>query len=125
MDTREIAAQYRLAHWSKIIRERQESGQNIKTFCESAGIHPNSYYYWQRKLRTVASQELATMAQKEANGTDKFLVPSGWAVCEAKTAETTNNEKPLTIQIGDCRVLANADVDTELLLKVCRVLVRL
>jgi transposase-like protein len=121
MDTRKIAAEYRLAHWANIMRERQESGQSTKTYCESAGIHPNTYYYWQRKLRTVASQKLATMTPTEASGIDKFLVPKGWAVCEA--TKTASNEKPLTIEIGDCRVLANADVDSELLLKVCRVLV--
>jgi len=119
MNTRQITAGYRLAHWAKIIRERQESGQSIKTFCESAGIHPNSYYYWQRKLRRVASQELFTMT----NETNEFLAPSGWAVCQA--TETTNHDNPLTIEIGECRVLANGDVDPELLLKVCRVLVRL
>jgi hypothetical protein len=54
MDTRSITAKYRLTHWAGIIKARKESGLSIKAFCENAGIHGNTYYYWQRRLRLAA-----------------------------------------------------------------------
>ena len=60
MNTREIAAEYRLQHWAGIVRERTESGLSIKVYCENAGFHENVYYYWQRKLREAACEQLNT-----------------------------------------------------------------
>jgi len=54
MNTREIATEYRLSHWAGILHERNESGLSVKDFCKGAGIHENSYYYWQKKLREAA-----------------------------------------------------------------------
>ena len=59
MNTREIASEYRLAHWAEVMRERKESGLSIKAFCKNAGFHENIYFYWQRKLREAACGEIA------------------------------------------------------------------
>jgi hypothetical protein len=60
MNTREIAAEYRLTHWAGIMRDRAESGLSIKAYCENAGFHENVYYYWQRKLREAACGQMDT-----------------------------------------------------------------
>lgn len=42
MDTREVAKEYRLTQWAKIIQTRAQSGQSIKDFASqqgSAGTH--------------------------------------------------------------------------------------
>ena len=80
MNTRAIAEEYRLAHWAQIVRERQENRLSIKAYCESAGIHENTYYYWQRKLREAACREL-NKAQSETTS----LQPVGFT--EIKLAE--------------------------------------
>lgn len=59
MNTRAIAAEYRLSHWGQIIRERMESGLSVRAYCENAGFHENVYYYWQRKLREAACEQLS------------------------------------------------------------------
>jgi transposase-like protein len=59
MDTRKIAVEYRMSHWAQIIQNRIKSGLSIKAFCENAEFHENIYYYWQRKLRETACEELA------------------------------------------------------------------
>jgi transposase-like protein len=51
MDTRKLTKEYRLAFWTQLARERAESGRNVRAFCEERGLHENTYYYWQRKLR--------------------------------------------------------------------------
>lgn len=58
MNTREIAKEYRLSHWAQIVKEREESGLSIESFCKNAGIHANSYFYWQRKLRESVCEQL-------------------------------------------------------------------
>lgn len=65
MQTREIASEYRLAHWSQVMRERRESGLSIKAFCLASGFHRNVYYYWQRKLREAACRQVAEIQTLE------------------------------------------------------------
>ena len=116
MRTREIAAEYRLSHWAQIIQERIGSGMSIRAYCKSAGICEQVYYYWQRKIREAACQELASAAKKKA---EQALVPSGWVVCETTEAAM---EQALVIEIGEFRVSVEADTAPELLAKTCRVL---
>jgi len=80
MNTNDIAAEYRLAHWAGIMREREESGLSIKQYCKNAGYHENRYFYWQKKLREAACEELANV-QGNATG----LIPVGFA--EVKLSE--------------------------------------
>jgi putative transposase len=114
IDTREIASEYRLAHWAGMIKERAESGLTVKAFCESAGVHPNSYFYWQRKLREAAC---AKMPEAVTSPT-----PCGWTAAIPAVANVSGT---LPIEIGKCRVMADCGTDERLLAKVCRVLVSL
>jgi transposase-like protein len=59
INTRKIAQEYRLTHWTQIMRKRTESGLSIKDYCEQIGICTNTYFYWQRRLREAACEELA------------------------------------------------------------------
>lgn len=58
MDSRKVAEEYRLSHWAGIMRERQESGLSNKAYCKQSGLQESTFYYWQRKLREVACEEL-------------------------------------------------------------------
>lgn len=75
MNTREIAEEYRLLHWAGILQERKESGQSIRSYCKQAGIHENVFYYWQRKLRETAIEELPGQGEMRAPA------PEGWVMC--------------------------------------------
>ena len=44
MNTREIAAEYRLKHWAKTMQERLASGKSIREYCKEAGMHENVYF---------------------------------------------------------------------------------
>ena len=117
MNTRQIAEEYRLAHWAGILQERKESGLSVKVFCEKAGFHQNIYFYWQRKLREAACLELQPVANA---GNAEALVPQGWAVCEK--SDTDTKESGLSIEIGKCRVNVGREANNEQLLSVCRML---
>jgi hypothetical protein len=83
MNTRKIAAEYRLAHWAQIMREKKESGLSIKAFCERAGFHENVYFYWQRKLREAVCEQIVEI-RGEMPPT-AALTPRGFA--EVKLAD--------------------------------------
>ena len=118
INTREIAAEYRLQHWAQVVQEQKQSGLSIKAFCETAGFQPNRYFYWQRKLREAACNELPTTVEP------KQIVPTGWTAIEpAETTEATVAALP--IEIGECRIIVDSDTNLELLAQVCRVLVSL
>ena len=106
MSTREIAIGYRQSYWSQIIQERIDSGLSIKAFCENAGIHENTYFYWQRKLRELACEELT-------GGTTKLL-PSGFS--EVKLADRSPlsasaaiSQNQISIETADLRLTASAE----------------
>ena len=117
MNTREIAAEYRLSHWAGIMRERQESGLSIRQFCKNAGYHENVYYYWQRRLREAACQELDPAAQEERR---MASAPEGWVSCVKP--ERSTSQPMLAIEIGPYRVVVGNDIESEHLVKVCRAL---
>lgn len=50
----EIRDNYRLQQWSEIIRECQNSGMTVKAYCRQQGVSEKSYYYYLKKLRTMA-----------------------------------------------------------------------
>ena len=58
MNSRHVAAGYRLAYWATIMKEHKESGLSVKAFCESTGYNESAYFYWQKKLREAACNEL-------------------------------------------------------------------
>jgi len=113
MDTREVAAEYRMAKWAQTIQARKQCGQSIKEFCKSSGISRNAYFYWQRKLRAAACSEIQETASKESN----CLIPNGWA--QLKSMKT---DRAVTIEVSGCRITTTAETDLELLAKVCRAL---
>ena len=119
MNTRDIAEEYRLSHWAGIMRKRAESGLSITAYCKSAGFHANVYYYWQRKLREAAYEQITSTAQESSI----VAVPGGWALCETAKPETL--EKPVTIEVGKFRIIATVGIDSEHLLQICRTLLSL
>ena len=111
MDTQKVTAEYRLSQWAQVIQTQQESGQNIKDFCQTTGINRNAYFYWQKKLRKVACTELAKTEEP------RNIVPSGWMQLTPKQAQ--HAKEALDIKINGFHVTVNAQTDLELLKKVC------
>jgi hypothetical protein len=130
MDTRKVAKAYRLSHWAGILRDRGTRGESIKGYCERIGIHENTYYYWQRKLREAAFESIKEETQVGPSNPGESLVPSGWAVCAVPECPSGNGsraseETGVHIQIGQCAVKATSGTNMETLAQVCKVLVSL
>ncbi|AQS59704.1 IS66 family insertion sequence element accessory protein TnpA [Desulforamulus ferrireducens] len=117
MNTREIAAEYRLAHWAQIVRRKNESGLTIKAFCASEGFRENTYYYWQRKLREAACEQLTEIRTEHAKL--PCLVPSGFAelkITEAPEKLPIQNDakqSEIRIELGGVRIAADSAYPVE------------
>jgi transposase-like protein len=101
------------------MRERSESGLNVRDFCRQVGIHENTYYHWQRKLRESSVQDHSLPEPKQ------LLVPSGWAAVEEAVVPVAAQPKSLPIEIGKFRVTVDAETDAELLSRTLKVLAAL
>jgi len=113
--TNEIAKEYRLGHWAQIMQERTQSGQSIKAYCRQIGISPNTYFYWQNKLRKAAAEQITD---------SQALAPIGWTKASV-TEGSQNAESDLSIEIGRYKVTVDENTNPELLARTCRVLMSL
>ena len=107
MNTREIAAEYRLSHWAEVIRERKESGLSVRAFCKNAGFHENIYFYWQRKLREEACGELSKIQDQLVR-----MAPAGFtevklAAEPALTLATEALQNQVCIEAAGIRITAD------------------
>lgn len=124
MNTREIAAEYRLSHWAQIMSKRKESGLSIKAFCESEGFHENIFYYWQRKLREAACAEAGKIQSRTA-----ALAPLEFA--EVKLREppslppsAVSWQSQICVEIGRMRVTAGSEYPVNKLAELLREVIR-
>jgi len=109
MDTRELTAECRLAHWVQVLRERAASGERVNDFCLARGITKNTYFYWQRKVREAISEQIA--------GNSTELTPAGMAArgftevklsgLAGKTSIPDAASGRLCVEVGEIRIIAD------------------
>jgi len=126
MKTREIAVEYRLSRWSQIVQERSESGLSIKGYCERAGIQEHTYYYWLRKLREAACEELSVM---QGNSQSSRLSPPFFAEIKlpaqpALPQAVISHQNQISIEAGGVRLTAGSEYPIEKLTELLRVVVQ-
>jgi putative transposase len=110
MNTKDITAECRLAHWTQVMHDRADKGLTVRAYCKSVGIRQNTYFYWQHKLREAASTKPE----------ETLPVPKGWStLCTDAVQQEADS---LTVEVGGCKIIARSDTDPELLVRVCRML---
>jgi hypothetical protein len=70
MDVQKVTHEIRLRQWIGIIKECRSSGNSVKSWCEEKGISEKSYFYWQRRVREAACQELTAYQEQKATKAD-------------------------------------------------------
>jgi len=120
MNTRHIAEEHRLAHWAGIVHDRAESGLSIRAYCESAGFHENNYYYWQKKLREAACEELAKIQGKQANMTPTSFMEIKVAPQNAHQSQTGSPQSQVCIESAKVRITAGGDYPVDKLVALIR-----
>jgi transposase-like protein len=106
------------------MHERKESGLSVKAFCEGAGIHENSYYYWQKKLREAACGELS-----ENQGKATSMAVPGFI--EARLAErpklptlAEDRQGQISIETSGVRITASSEYPADKLAALLREVMR-
>ena len=108
MNTREIAVEFRLSHWAKIVQDRNDSGLSINAYCKEIGIHENSYYYWLKKLREAACEGMNGLQCKTAS-----LAPAGFTEVKlsapmALPAADATQQDHICIEAAGVRITASS-----------------
>ncbi len=98
--------QVRLQQWQAEIRERQECGISVKTWCLERGLSPSAYYHRLRRIREVLCRE-------STNEEEPAVVP-----IQTVSAPTGSIE----IVSGEIRITVNGSVSPDCLESVIRAL---
>jgi putative transposase len=89
-------------------------GITVRSYCAETGIHENTYFYWQHKLREAASAQAAGLPAPNTPA------PRGWTALSVRADSADTNG--VVVEMGGCRVHVEADTDTTLLVRVCQAL---
>ena len=68
-----VKNQYRLEQWTRLIQDCQSSGMRVDEWCEANGVTHHAYYYWLRKVRKAACQDLSVTSEMEPSTHFKHL----------------------------------------------------
>ena len=117
----QIAHEVRLANWKQIIEEchARPEGQSAKQWLSERGISTKCYYYWQRKLRLQAydqmkqSQALPTV--QEDSAVTFAEIPFS---AQSDTPETDHFHPTAVIRSGGMAVALSNSVSDGLLARI-------
>lgn len=117
----QIAHEVRLANWKQIIEEchARPEGQSAKQWLSERGISTKCYYYWQRKLRLQAydqmkqSQALPTVQEDSAVTFAEIPFPA-----QSDTPETDHFHPTAVIRSGGMAVALSNSVSDGLLARI-------
>lgn len=76
--------EFRLKQWTKIIQTCQASGETVVGWCNQNNVKIKSYYYWLRRVRTLACETGALVPQKM----EQQIVPVSFRQAKASAAVT-------------------------------------
>jgi len=125
MNTRYIAREYRMAHWAKIISDQKESRLTIREYCEKNDLHENSYYYWQKKLRTAAIDELTIATGEQMQELAPIMAKLNLSRNDGTDFAGTGGNDCVSIEMFGIRLMASKDYPVSKLSELLRVVSRL
>ena len=124
MNTREIAVEYRLSHWAELIKGRGECGLTVRAYCESLGIHENSYYYWLKKLREAACEKLAGNYSKTNSLTSPVFAEVKLPVQSAMLPFDGVAQNRICVETAGVRITADGEYPADKLAELLRTVMR-
>ena len=115
MGTRNTTQEYRLSQWLPIVKACRSSGMTVKSWCEENNVNEKRFYYWQSRLRALASESLTASNQQEST-----FVPL--ALPAAQTSNKSHFTPAIVIKVGETAIELASDAQPELLASVLKVL---
>lgn len=113
MNSLELSPQQevKIRTWMSVFREKNESGETVRAFCERNGISTNAYYYWLRRIRKLALDEL-----KERENSDFVKVP---CLNPARSYNRESSDK-VEIYLNSARIEIGESCSQELIGKILK-----
>ena len=110
MSTKKMTAELRLSHWAQVMRERVESGLNIKDYCEKRGIHTNTYYYWQSKLRKTVGGQLMDLRENSLQlEHPSFMEVKPDTINQLDRSDYSRQNDVVQVEINGMHIRANSE----------------
>ena len=112
MDTKLATSQIRLREWAALIQDCKSSGLKVNEYCRQHSISRDSYYFWLRKVRTAALEQI---------GFVELPVPEGQTDITAELPVPSFTTQ-MIIQVGNLELDINENTPSELLSRVLKVI---
>jgi hypothetical protein len=120
MDVQKVTHEIRLQQWARIVKECRSSGKSIQSWCTEQGVNVKQYFYWQRKLREAACQELSAYQGREVKAEPADAGPV-FAECKIAEGHKTSGTA-ITIRLNDTVVEIHHGADAAVIESALRAL---
>lgn len=116
MSSRKATQEYRLSQWLPIIKECRASGMTVRLWCQKNNVNEKQFYYWQSKLRTIASESLLVPTEQQQTKFVPLSFLTTQTTCHSVFAPT------MVIRMGHVAIELASQVEPELLASVLKAL---
>ena len=99
----ELKLAARMQEWSVRIAECRSSGMGVKAWCKSQGIAATTYYHWEKRFVTEATQRLSLPDSAQAGMLVRInpdALPSGEANAISGGITIRHGESVITLPAG-------------------------
>ena len=96
-----------LQEWSVRIAECRSSGMSVKAWCAEQGITIKTYYYWEKRFITEATQQLSLRTQAPTQAglllrVNPDVLPSGDTSSIGQGVTIRHGESVISLPAGSC-----------------------
>lgn len=123
--TRAEMHEKRIAKWTQLVQEAQDSGLTIKGWCKEHGILENTFYYWKRQLKSQCSKKPETpVSLSNRHPTPHFAelnIEKEISISDRADDRNGISQPEFLIQFRDCQIAVSRNFQEEDLMKIFRV----
>lgn len=101
MNVTDLKTQMHVQEWARLIEDRQDSGLSIKEWCRQNNLPESRYYYYLKKLRLAACENLTPEGRNDPHFA---LVPNHARVSNPAITKSGNIKITLSnavVEIGE------------------------
>lgn len=121
MTPQDVKRQYTLQQWTSLIQECRSSGLSVRQWCAQNGIIEGSYYYWLKKIRSMAMETLPAMT----SGNEIQQITQDKTVFTKISMPHNNNHPDITVSINGIQIGLSNTASNELIYSVLSVVKQL
>jgi hypothetical protein len=89
------------------MKEREQSGLSIKAYCEHIGICGNTYFYWQRRVRAAAFEQICNSGKEVGLIAKSFTEVKLTEPSSKMNYEDSLGNGSIQIELGQVRITAD------------------